>query len=43
VEDWSTAAQMTITMPVPANAHFDPSQPEAEAANFPKASFVVRV
>ena len=45
-EKWKTgpmAAQRTIMMPAPANAHFDPNHPEAEAANFPKASFVVRV
>jgi hypothetical protein len=45
-EKWKigpTVAQMTIMAPAPANAHFDPSHPEAEAANFPNASFVVSV
>ena len=32
-----------MTRPAPANAHFDPSQPEAEAANLPNESFVVSI
>jgi hypothetical protein len=35
--------QTTMTRPAPAKAHLDPNQPEAEAANLPNQSFVVRV
>ena len=31
-------AQITMISPAPAKAHFDPSQPEAEAAKVPNQS-----
>ena len=43
VEDRTECGQRMTTSPAPANAHLDPSQLEAEAANLPNQSFVVRV
>jgi hypothetical protein len=36
------AAQTKITSTAQEKAHFEPSHPEADAANFPNQSFVVR-